>query len=473
MLYDRLKKYSKSGIYPFHMPGHKRNSAISDGTLPFDIDITEIYDFDNLHEPNGCIKAVEDKAASIYGVKRAFMLVNGATGGILSAICALTDFGDTVIVARNCHKSVYNAIELCGLNAIYALPNIDREFGVFSSVSPENIETLLKSNRNAKLVILTSPTYEGVVSDIQTISEICHKYGAKLFVDEAHGAHFPFSDKFPNEAVSCGADAAVVSLHKTLPSLTQTALLLTDNASFSVSLQRSLSVFETSSPSYVLMSSIENCLDFMCGNPGLTEDYTERLYSFSEKCKKLNTLKVMCCGNDSVKKHNFFDFDISKIVISTSRAKLTGSHLADILRSKYKIELEMAYTNYALAITSVCDAMGAFDSLFEALAEIDAVCVKSQEKNIGDNYTVTLPIKAFKSSEMKGRNGKFVLLDDAAEAVSLEYIWAYPPGIPLVVPGEFISLEMINQIKYIEKSGVKIHSDFGRMPKIIYVAELD
>ena len=275
MLYDKLKSYKDSGIYPFHMPGHKRNDILNDGLLPYEIDLTEIEGFDNLHNACGCIREIEKKAEKLYRVNRAFLLVNGSTGGILSSIRAMTNFGDKIIVTRNCHKSVYNAIELCGLNPEYILPEYDENNGVFTSVSPHKLEELLRENPDTKLVVITSPTYEGVVSDIKAIADICHKNGAMLFVDEAHGAHFPFSEKFPSEAVRCGADVAVVSLHKTLPSFTQTALLLTDNSELSDKLQENLSVFETSSPSYILMSAIENCLDYISENKNDFEVYTK------------------------------------------------------------------------------------------------------------------------------------------------------------------------------------------------------
>ena len=231
MLYDKLKKYSKSGVYPFHMPGHKRNTALSDGTMPYGIDLTEIDGFDNLHNAEGCILEVQNLAERLYNVKKAFLLVNGATGGILSAVRAMTNRGDKVLVARNSHKSVYNALEICGLEPEYIVPAVDDEFGINCSITPLQVEKAIVKNPNTKLLIITSPTYEGVVSDIKEICRIAHLHNVMVLVDEAHGAHFPFSKSLPSEAVASGADAAVASLHKTLPSLTQTALLLTSNES--------------------------------------------------------------------------------------------------------------------------------------------------------------------------------------------------------------------------------------------------
>ena len=472
MLYDKIKDYLKSGIYPFHMPGHKRSKAVLDGVLPYEADLTEINGFDNLQNPEGCIKEVEKKAAQTYGVGNAFLLVNGATGGILSTVRSMTNYGDTIIMARNCHKSVYNAVELCGLNAVYALPDVDSEFGIFASISPKQIEKLLYENNNVKLVIITSPTYEGIVSDVKSISEICHKFGAKLFVDEAHGAHFPFSDKFPCEAVKIGADAAVVSLHKTLPSLTQTALLLTNDNSITDILKSNLSVFQTSSPSYILMSSIDRCIDLINSNNILFNEYISNLKIFSEKCKSLSRLKVMCCGNDSLSNHSFYDFDIGKIIVSSAYTNITGKELANILRDKYKIEIEMAYTDYIIAMTSVCDTKDSFILLSEALLEIDKTCIRLEKKRKSLNYLYRLPERKVKSSEKYRFKSRKISVNDSLNMVSLEYVWAYPPGIPLIVPGEIINKNTIMQIKNLTQSGINVYSTYNKLPNEIYAADL-
>lgn len=464
MLYDKLKDYSKSGVYPFHMPGHKRN--VLDDIIPYQVDLTEIYDFDNLHSASGCIKAVQEKAAKLYSVKYANMLVNGATGGILSAIRSLTNFGDKVIIARNCHKSVYNAVELCGLDAEYILPKQDDEFGIFMSVTPEQVEKAL-INTNARLVVVTSPTYEGVVSDIKSISEICHKYSAKLFVDEAHGAHFPFSQDFPDEAVSLGADAAVVSLHKTLPSLTQTALLLTNDEGLSHTLEKNLAVFETSSPSYILMSSVEICLDYIKNSIDKFYKYISNINSFRHKCKRLKYLKLLN------KPECAFDYDIGKLVISTKNTDISGVELAKRLRQEYKIELEMAYSDYVIAMTSVCDSTEGFERLANALYEIDITVCDSKIKIKRYNYTSLLPEKVLKSCDINSNYELSVSLNDSEGKVSAEYVWAYPPGIPIVVAGELINKNTINQINYLIDYGVEVYSTNGNLPDTINVIEFD
>ena len=463
MLYDKLKNYSDNGIYPFHMPGHKRNFT---NLLPYHIDLTEIEGFDNLHNAEGCIKAIEDKAAKLYDVNRAFLLVNGATGGILSAIRALTDYGDKVIVARNCHKSVYNAIEICGLNPIYVLPEYSETYGIYTEIKAYTIEHLLFENPDTKLVILTSPTYEGIVSDISDISKICKKYNIKLFVDEAHGAHFPFSDKFPDEAVKCGADVAVVSLHKTLPSLTQTGLLMTNDLSLENKLQENLSVFETSSPSYILMSSIELCIDYISENLSKLSEYHSNLQEFYLKSKALKNIEILDFNKLNLK------FDLGKIVIYTGKTTINGIHLAKILREKYHIETEMAYTNYVLAMTSVCDTKEGFSRLLDALVEIDNTCILNQ---LDKSYSVltSVPQRVFTSSQKSRYKSKIIDFTSSNNKVSMEYVWAYPPGIPLLVPGEIISEEIIFTINNISENNIEIHSSEKNLPRNISVAEID
>lgn len=471
MLFDKLKNYSESGIYPFHMPGHKRNSIDSSNLIPYDLDLTEIYDFDNLHDANGCIKEIAKKAEKLYKVRNCFLLVNGATGGILSSIRSLTKYGDEVALARNCHKSVYNAIELFGLNPHYIIPDVDNEFGIATSISPENVEKKLNSNPNIKLLILTSPTYEGIVSDIESISKICHSKGVKLFVDEAHGAHFPFSDYFPKSAIDCGADIAVVSLHKTLPSLTQTALAFTNDNNIAKILQDNLSIFESSSPSYILMTSVEKCLDFLETSKTQFIQYNKLLDKFYIETKTLKHLRIL--HNSNSFKNHCFDVDKGKLVISTRNTSLSGIELASILRNEYKIETEMAYSDYAIAMSSVCDTEGGFIKLIKALKEIDLRCFLKGNNGENANFITESPIIKFKPSLKYEYSASNTLLAESIGKVSLEYIWAYPPGIPLIVPGEVISSQLIETINNLIAKDVDVYSTEKNLPKFISTAEFD
>ena len=223
-LFETVCTYGRSAI-PMHMPGHKRNTDLLGNDLPYAGDITEIDGFDNLHdmETEGILNAIAKRASALYHAKFAFPLVNGSTGGILAAIRATAAPGDTVLAARNCHQSVYHAIELCELAHTSLLPPTDAVSGIYGSIRPEDVEAAFSKDPTIRAVILTSPTYEGVISDIKSIARTVHRYGATLIVDAAHGAHLGFHPAFPDSALQLGADAVVISLHKTLPSPSSTS----------------------------------------------------------------------------------------------------------------------------------------------------------------------------------------------------------------------------------------------------------
>jgi len=254
-LYSKLMAYGNSDVYPFHMPGHKRNKKFDEF---YKMDITEIEGFDNLHHPESIILEAEQRAAHLFGAEETFFLVNGSTSGILAAISSISKEGSTVLVARNSHKSVYHGIYLNNLKVTYLIPDVIEEFDINGGIDPEEVRICMEHNKEIAGVIITSPTYDGVVSDIRKIADIVHEYGIPLIVDEAHGAHFPLWDEAPESAISCGADMVIHSLHKTLPSLTQTALLhVNGNIVDRDKIRRFLGIYQSSSPSYVLMASID------------------------------------------------------------------------------------------------------------------------------------------------------------------------------------------------------------------------
>lgn len=461
-LYSKLKEYGNQNYCPMHMPGHKRNIELLGDKLPYNIDITEIDGFDDLHNPEGVIKNIEEKAKKFFGSKRSFALVNGSTCGILAGIRAVVKPHDKILVARNCHKSVYHAIELNFLNPIYLMPNVN-EFGIEEVIEPSDIEEQLEKNKDIKLIIITSPTYEGIISNIKEITEIAHKYNVPVLVDEAHGAHLKLDPKLEQyEALSSGADIVIQSLHKTLPALTQTAIMhIQGDLVKERNVETQLSIFETSSPSYILMSSIEECLDIVKRDgSNLFEEYQKNLNIFYAETKKLKNLKIL--GNIIEKS---VIYDKGKIVIITANTNLTGRKLAEILREKYKIEVEMSSINYVIAMTSICDSKENFERLKVALKEIDDEISKVKEPKL--NYTIKIPKQevsinnAIYSDETKIINYK------AAEGkVSKEYIWVYPPGVPIITPGEIIDESVINKLKEIVNSKIEVRTTFGKFPDI-------
>ena len=268
LLLERLKRYKESDIYPFHMPGHKRckNEFTNEFLNPYEIDITEIEGFDNLHHPEGILKDSMEWAAEVYGADKTYYLINGSSSGILSAICSTSPLNGKIIISRNCHKSVYHGVILNYLKTEYIYPQIIDELWINGGISVNDVEKILENNSDANAVLIVSPSYDGIVSDICGIAEIVHKKGIPLIVDEAHGAHFSFDKRekkrfFPRSALDCGADIVIQSLHKTLPSFTQTAVMHVRKGYINLEkLEWYLQIYQSSSPSYVLMAGIEKCI---------------------------------------------------------------------------------------------------------------------------------------------------------------------------------------------------------------------
>ena len=305
MLDTKLRNYADTDTYPFHMPGHKRNMAGSEN--PYNIDITEITGFDDLHHADGIIKEAQQRAAKLYGADRCYYLVNGSTCGILSAISATTKKGDKIIVARNCHKSVYHALYLRELQPVYVYPEVS-DYNIQGQIRKEDIQEILEQNTDIKAVIITSPTYDGVVSDIAEIAKLVHAYNIPLIVDEAHGAHFGLDESMPQNAINLGADCVIVSIHKTLPAFTQTALLLVNEGKADCQkIEEFLDIYETSSPSYILMAGIEKCIRVMTENSKeLFARLNQNLDGFYKKMQALQKLHVLI---EEDFKDKAFEFD--------------------------------------------------------------------------------------------------------------------------------------------------------------------
>ena len=390
MLYKKLIDYINTDIYPMHMPGHKRNGVFMPQSLHYNIDITEIPGFDDLREPRGVLLETDELAANLYKSREAFLLVNGSTVGILAAIGACVKRGDKILAVDNCHWSTPNAAELFGFEIIYINANIDEKSGVACSISPCAVESALKLHPDIKMVAVTSPSYEGVVSDIETIASVVHDAGALLFIDGAHGAHLGFSDYFPPNPGTLGADIVVVSLHKTLPALTQCSLLhVFSDRIDSSKIKHMLNILQTSSPSYILMASIDHCLRLLSTDKDkLFNEYVSNLEYFDSRITGLQNIHVLCHGNN--KKHpGFYSFDPGKIIISLSpvaknmkKTGGSGSLIADILRKECKIEVERVCDDYIIAMTSICDTHDGFKQLAYALCDIDNKILKSDVLSI-------------------------------------------------------------------------------------------
>ncbi len=447
-LYEALSEYGARDTYPAHMPGHKGN--IADGFLKEALrhDITEIDGFDNLHDAQGIILESERYASSLYGADETHFLVGGSTSGILSAIFGVTRPGDHIITGRNCHISVYNAVCENRLECSYVYPEYLENTGFLGEVSPQSVEEAVNRDPEALALVIVSPTYEGVCSDISRIADICHEKGKLLIVDSAHGAHFGFCDFFPKNAVREGADIVIHSVHKTLPSPTQTALLhinglLADRER----IRRKLKIYQSSSPSYLLMAGTDMCMSIIGENgESLFADFKKRLEELDDSLKKLKNLRYI--SRDLIKgEEGVYDFDPGKLLISTKGAGISGRDLYDMLRNEYRIQPEMAADTYCLMILTIMDTDEGFKRIKNALMCIDkriSKNTKDSKKPVDTGFSVNSlygkkadqimpPFKALDAAV------HYVGIKDAAGRISGNYVSLYPPGIPLLVPGERIS----------------------------------
>ncbi|MBQ6442275.1 MAG: aminotransferase class I/II-fold pyridoxal phosphate-dependent enzyme [Lachnospiraceae bacterium] len=366
---QQLKEYATKDYYPFHMPGHKRTDlSLGEPSL---IDITEINGFDDLHHPTGLILETERAASRLWGVKRSFLLVNGSTVGILAGISAALSRRDTILIGENCHKSVKHACFLNELQMRTVAP-VRTSFGIPGQITPEAVEQAFSQDPGIKGVVITSPTYEGIVSDIASIAEIVHRHDAVLIVDEAHGAHFGMHRDLPVSAVTQGADLVVQSLHKTLPSLTQTAVLhLATDRIPEKRVSQYLDIFETSSPSYVLMAGMSRCIRLLTEQrEPLFSDYLKALQSWYQSSRDLKTLSVL--QDRDLTREEAFAKDPGKLVIRSDQNGIDGYALADCLRDVYHLETERVEGQMVICMTSICDRTEGFRRLSAALHEIDA-----------------------------------------------------------------------------------------------------
>lgn len=495
-LVSRLARYNQTDMYPFHMPGHKRLKGEADANAremefpnPFTIDITEIDGFDNLHHPEGILRDSMEWAAEVYGAARTYYLVNGSSCGILASVSAAVGHGGRILMARNCHKSAYHAAYLNRLNAVYLYPQPVPELGIQGGILPEDVEKALKMYPDIRAVLVVSPTYDGIVSDIHRIAKIVHRAGLPLIVDEAHGAHFRYADEFPASALQQGADLVIQSVHKTLPSLTQTALLHVGRGGEGGPrvdlgrLERFLQIYQSSSPSYVFMASIENAVAVMerlrtgRGTDGNAIDrYIRRIQTMREHLGRMNGLKLV--GEELKGKYGIVDVDISKVVIATGRAGITGAQLDQMLRERYHLEMEMCAAGYATAITSVFDSGEGLLRLERALMEIDGECAKRQDG--GRNMESVREAERVEFARAKSLMSIADAMDGETEQVELagscgrvsgEYIYVYPPGIPIVAPGEEISREVLGLVTDYMDQGLAVQGPEDQTLKFLNVVK--
>lgn len=465
-LFDKLTQYGETDCYPYHMPGHKRNPV---GKLPGRLaamDITEIDGFDDLHHPEGLLGELQQQAAELYGAEESYYLVGGSTCGILSAVSAALPEGGQILIARNCHSAIYHAAYLRRLSVSYLYPSIVRDYDICEAVTPKQVWQALEQNPSIGAVVVVSPTYEGRIADIYSIARVVHERGIPLIVDEAHGAHLGFHEAFAQNSCRLGADIVIHSVHKTLPSLTQTGLLhVNGNLVDRERLKRFLRIYQSSSPSYVLMAGIDNAL-------GVVKE--EGAARFRELVRNWREMMegLQACRNLRILPDEPGRQDIGKLVISVSQIDLSARHLYDMLLQEYQLQLEMAAETYVLAMFTIGDRPEGFRRLTAALLEIDgrldelrrpqlkSGVYREEDRTFSDNTAtpraedgvfsdkVAIPL-----AEAWDRKAEKCPLEKCEGRYAGDFICLYPPGIPLVVPGEILTGGIIDRIYEYLKQG--------------------
>lgn len=457
-----LIEHAKAKPVSFHMPGHKGSGIYRRfGFDEFlanlaDCDITEIAGADNLFQPEGIIREVQRIYADLYDAKKSYLLINGTSGGIIASILASVPKGKKLIMARNCHKSVFNALTLGDIQPVYAYPEMIEEYGISGRISPEEIETLLLSNPDAEAVILPSPNYYGICSDIEAISETVHRYDKILIVDQAHGAHLKMFGRFgieglPKSAEESGADIVVNSIHKTLASFTQSAVLNLNTERVSpYIIEDKLQCIESTSPSYILMASLDiNAAILKKHGYELMKEWAENLDYFYEEAAEIE-------GMDVIGKVPAMDF--TKINFSFEKLGMSGDEIERILIEKYNIFAELYTGSLVMCMTGIGNSRSDIDILLKALGEISKSGIAAAKDFKNNKKGKSIKVPAFKRREICGipKNKINVPLQEAEGLICASSIVPYPPGIPLVCPGEKLDAETLLYIKLLRDNGEKV-----------------
>ena len=458
-LIDNLKALMEENLISFHVPGHKNGRIIKEYYNKYfsdilKIDTTEIPGTDNLHKAEAGILNSQIRVSRLYKSKKSYILVNGTTSGILSMILAATEPNDKILVAKNCHKSIYNGILLGNLNPVFIEEMVDKETGIILDISLDEIEKKLLDNPEIRAVIITYPTYNGICSDISGICDLMNKYNKILLVDEAHGAHLPLSEELPFSSIDFGADIVVQSTHKSLPSFTQSSVLHVNSKRVDIGkLEMMLSTFQSSSPSYILMSSIDIAMEIFenCGQL-LMKELIENINWFKDKLHLNTNFRMIDRNFNGFNKT--YGFDITKINIVTTIEGYLGYEIEKILRNNFHIQIEFSTERIVLLLASISNNREDFEKLLEALISISGYRkpVFLNEINV-KTFSLERKISMNKAFHLKG---DIINIDESIGCVSLDFIIPYPPGVPIITPGEVITREIVEYMKILINNGCSV-----------------
>lgn len=454
-LMEALERMRHDRLVPFDVPGHKHgkgNPQLTDflGEKCLSVDVNSMKPLDNLCHPVSVIKEAEELAAEAFGAAHAFFMVGGTTSAVQTMILASVKSGDEIILPRNVHQSVINALVLCGAVPVYMNPQMNKKLGIALGMSVDDVKQTILEHPNAKAILVNNPTYYGICSDLKQITQIAHDKGLRVLVDEAHGTHFYFGKDMPISAMAAGADMAAVSMHKSGGSLTQSSLLLCGEETNANYVRKIINLTQTTSGSYLLLSS----LDISRRNLALWGEETfEKVKNFAQYARdEINAIgDYYAYSKELINGDSVFDYDTTKLSVNTLKLGLAGIEVYDLLRDEYGIQIEFGDLGNILAYISVGDKNKNIERLISALSEIRRIYKKDNRDMLDTEYispvVVISPQEAFYAEKVS------LPLVNCDGRVCTEFVMSYPPGIPILAPGERITREIIEYIQYAKEKG--------------------
>ena len=457
-IYEAMVKLRKKRIVPFDVPGHKRGRGNPElvellGEKCVGIDVNSMKPLDNLGHPISIIRDAEELAAHAFGASHAFLMIGGTTSSVQTMILSTCKAGDKIILPRNVHKSAINALVLCGAIPIYIEMSVDPKIGIALGLENDRVAKTIKDHPDAKAILINNPTYYGICSDLRGLTKMAHKAGMMVLVDEAHGAHLHFTGKLPISAMDAGADMAAVSMHKSGGSLTQSSLLLIGEQMNPEYVRQIINLTQSTSASYLLMAS----LDISRRNLALRgKESFEKVIELSEYARReINAIGgYYAYSKELIDGVSVCDFDVTKLSVYTQGIGLTGIEVYDLLRDEYDIQIEFGDIGNILAYISIGDRIQDIERLVGALADIKRLYSRDGKNLIAGEYIqpelVLSPQEAFYSER------KSLTLDESVGQVCGEFVMCYPPGIPILAPGERITREIVDYIQFAKERGCSL-----------------
>jgi arginine decarboxylase len=476
-LLDALEDLRNDRIVPFDVPGHKRgrgNKLLTEflGERCMSVDVNSMKSLDNLCHPVSVIREAEQLAADAFQAAHAFFMVGGTTSAVQAMILSTLKAGDQIILPRNVHQSVINAMVLCGAVPAYVNPETDARLGIALGMCFASVERAVTETPNAKAILINNPTYYGICSDIRRITQLAHAHGMRMLVDEAHGTHLYFGEDMPLSAMAAGADMAAVSLHKSGGSLTQSSMLLCGGSVNADYVRQVINITQTTSASYLLLVSLDISRRNLALHGAEVFDKVTRLARYARE--EINDLgDYYAFSKELVNGDSIFDFDETKLSVNTLDVGLAGIEVYDLLRDRYDIQVEFGDLGNILAYLSVGDRAKHIERLISALSDIRRLH-KRERKGLWESEYLS-PEVVFSPQTAFYAKKESLPLQSCAGGVSAEFVMSYPPGIPILAPGERITPQIIEYIRYAKEKGCTLTGpeamDIARLNIVSEVAE--